>query len=196
MVNARASYEASDSPLRYYDIQDCIFQMVLWLREGAALSVASMALINYAMLHLLDQSHKWRILSGFKVDLCEIQARDRSVLRVALPSDCLGFQIGEAAQIISGGVLVATPHQVRSHQRSPGDKAICRETFALFIEPQWDAPIGPPKGVGYDAVLEEEEQELIPPLSKRLKRTPPDVSPVVFGEYLGSSFEEYYKHNN
>ncbi|CAE7735966.1 unnamed protein product [Symbiodinium sp. CCMP2592] len=125
-----------------------------------------------------------------------VRARDRSVLRVALPSDCLGFQIGEAAQIISGGVLVATPHQVRSHQRSPGDKAICRETFALFIEPQWDAPIGPPKGVGYDAVLKEEEQELIPPLSKRLKRTPPDVSPVVFGEYLGSSFEEYYKHNN
>lgn len=51
-------------------------------------------------------------------------------------------------------------------------------TQALFIEPQWDAAIGPPKGVGYDSVLKEEESELIPPLSKRLKRTPPDVTPV------------------
>jgi len=49
---------------------------------------------------------------------------------------------------------------------------------ALFIEPQWDAAIAPPKGVGYDAVLKEEESELIPPLSNRLKRTPPDVTPA------------------
>ncbi len=52
------------------------------------------------------------------------------------------------------------------------------EPEALFIEPQWDAAIGPPKGVGYDSVLKEEESELIPPLSKRLKRAPPDVTPV------------------
>eukprot|EP00438_Fugacium_kawagutii_P018161 Skav206361 [mRNA] locus=scaffold3448:311571:317329:- [translate_table: standard] len=125
-----------------------------------------------------------------------VRGRDRSILRVALPSDCLGFQIGEAAQILSGGTLVATPHQVRSHERKPGERPICRESFALFIEPQWDAAIAPPTGVGYDAVLKEEESELIPPLSKRLKRTPPDVTPVVFGEYLADSFEEYYKHNN
>lgn len=125
-----------------------------------------------------------------------VRGRDRSILRVALPSDCLGFQIGEASQILSGGALVATPHQVRSHERKAGERPVCRETFALFIEPQWDAAIAPPKGVGYDAVLKEEESELIPPLSKRLKRTPPDVTPVVFGEYLADSFQEYYKHNN
>ena len=34
---------------------------------------------------------------------------------------------------------------------------------------------------------------MIPPLSKRLKRTPPDETPVVFGEYLADSFQEYYK---
>lgn len=125
-----------------------------------------------------------------------VRGRDRSVLRVPLPSDCLGFQIGEAAQVLSGGALVATPHQVRSHQRREGERPICRESFALFIEPQWDAAIAPPKGVGYDSVLKEEETELIPPLSKRLKRTPPDETPVVFGEYLADSFQEYYKHNN
>lgn len=125
-----------------------------------------------------------------------VRGRDRSILRVALPSDCLGFQIGEASHILSGGTLVATPHQVRSHERKEGERPVCRETFALFIEPQWDAAIAPPKGVGYDAVLKEEESELIPPLSNRLKRTPPDVTPVVFGEYLADSFQEYYKHNN
>eukprot|EP00913_Durusdinium_trenchii_P033110 g31000.t1 len=92
---------------------------------------------------------------------------DTRVLRVPLPSDCLGFQIGEAAQVLSGGALVATPHQVRSHQRREGERPICRESFAppaiqvggdrvdgaLFIEPQWDAAIAPPKGVGYDSVL-------------------------------------------
>eukprot|EP00440_Ansanella_granifera_P026403 gb/GFBE01028681.1/.p1 GENE.gb/GFBE01028681.1/~~gb/GFBE01028681.1/.p1 ORF type:complete len:392 (+),score=88.81 gb/GFBE01028681.1/:1-1176(+) len=125
-----------------------------------------------------------------------VRARDRSVLKVSLPADCVGFQIGEAAQIISGGILVATPHQVRSHQRREGERPLCRETFAMFIEPQWDAPIGPPPGVGYEEVLRDEEVELIPPLSKRLKRTPPDAPSVVFGQYLADSFQEYYKHNN
>eukprot|EP00931_Biecheleriopsis_adriatica_P050262 TRINITY_DN29091_c0_g1_i1.p1 TRINITY_DN29091_c0_g1~~TRINITY_DN29091_c0_g1_i1.p1 ORF type:complete len:385 (-),score=74.12 TRINITY_DN29091_c0_g1_i1:58-1191(-) len=120
-----------------------------------------------------------------------VRARDRSVLRVSVPTDCVAFQIGEAAQILSGGVLVATPHQVRAHQRREGEPAICRDTFALFIEPQWDADIGPPEGVLHEEVLKDEEVELIPPLSKRLKRTP-----VEFGKYLADSFQEYYKHNN
>ena len=37
---------------------------------------------------------------------------------------------GEASQILSGGALVATPHQVRSHERKLGERPICRETFA------------------------------------------------------------------
>lgn len=66
--------------------------------------------------------------------------------------------------------------QLRVDQTSP--TTLHNPSEALFIEPQWDAAIGPPKGVGYDSVLKEEESELIPPLSKRLKRTPPDVTPV------------------
>ena len=41
---------------------------------------------------------------------------------------------------------------------------------ALFIEPQWDAAIAPPKGVGYDAVLKEEESERLPMSRQRLGR--------------------------
>lgn len=188
----------------------------MWLYEDSGEELAASAVSSSGGLH--------------------VRGRDRAILRVALPADCLGFQIGEAAQILSGGCLVATPHQVRSHSRKEGERPICRETFALFIEPQWDAAIAPPEGVGYDAaprcrfqgtrtwlrdvgtssqaaetiktrrcssrnwaillerglseVLKEEETELIPPLSKRLKRAPPDESPVVFGQYLADSFQE------
>lgn len=122
-----------------------------------------------------------------------IKTRTGRVQRVTIPSDCLGFQIGEAAQIISGGVLVATPHQVRGHNSS-GGLPLCRDTFALFMEPQWDAFIEPPRGVGYDEVLRNEEIDIIPPLSKRLKLG--DQRSIMFGKLLEDSFAEYYAHNN
>lgn len=124
-----------------------------------------------------------------------IKSRSGEIVRVSIPSDCLAFQIGEAAQIIGGGVLVATPHQVRSPVAKAGDRPLCRETYALFIEPQWDAVIQPPAGVSYEEVLRGEETELIPPLSKRLK-LPEGQRSVVFGKLLADSFQEYYQHNN
>lgn len=123
------------------------------------------------------------------------KSRSGEVVRISIPADCLGFQIGEAAQIISGGALMATPHQVRGHKPQPGEAKICRETFALFIEPQWDASIAPPSGVSYDEVLRGEEAELIPPLSRRLK-LPPGQREILFGTLLENSFQEYYQHNN
>eukprot|EP00928_Gymnodinium_smaydae_P005965 TRINITY_DN12070_c0_g2_i1.p1 TRINITY_DN12070_c0_g2~~TRINITY_DN12070_c0_g2_i1.p1 ORF type:complete len:404 (+),score=84.26 TRINITY_DN12070_c0_g2_i1:72-1283(+) len=124
-----------------------------------------------------------------------VKSRTGVIQKVSFPSDCLGFQIGEAAQILSGGLLSATPHHVRGHLSRTGEALISRETFALFIEPQWDQPIGPPAGVSLEQVLHNEEQVLIPPLSKRL-RPDPETLKVEFGKLLGDSFQEYYKHNN
>jgi len=121
--------------------------------------------------------------------------RDGAVVQVRLPGDCLGLQIGEAAQILSGGVLRATPHFVQGHISRPGEVMVSRESFALFMEPQWDSCIGPPKGASYEDVLRGEEVKLIPPLSKRLKPDP-NTKQVEFGKLLGDSFTEYYKHNN
>jgi len=124
-----------------------------------------------------------------------VKGRDGETHRVSIPLDCLAFQIGEAAQILSGGILKATPHHVRGHQAMPGEPPVSRETFALFIEPQWDYHLSPPTGVSYDSVLKGEERVLIPPLSKRL-HPDPKTNTVEFGKLLADSFAVYYAHNN
>lgn len=124
-----------------------------------------------------------------------VRSRDRAVEKVTLPADCIGYQIGEASQIMSAGLLVATPHQVRSHKAAAGGAPISREAFALFIEPQWDASIGPPGGANVKDILENEETELIPPLSKRLQLNQHDNT-VLFGDYLANSIKFYYEHSN
>jgi len=41
-----------------------------------------------------------------------IKKRSAETKKAAIPKDCLAFQIGESAQIHSGGKLQATPHAV------------------------------------------------------------------------------------
>jgi isopenicillin N synthase-like dioxygenase len=81
-----------------------------------------------------------------------IQPRQRSgespidPVRVQLPShassSCILYQIGETSQIQSGGLLQATPHAVivatDDNNRS---KYITRESFAVFMEPEFDTPL-------------------------------------------------------
>lgn len=62
-----------------------------------------------------------------------IRARNGDLVQVSMPSDCLAFQIGEASQIHSGGVLQATPHCVRA-AAAPG---VSRATMAVFMGPHW-----------------------------------------------------------
>lgn len=50
------------------------------------------------------------------------ETRDGEEIKVSIPSDCLGIQVGECLQIVSGGLLVATPHCVRG----------CKQTSGLF----------------------------------------------------------------
>eukprot|EP00177_Eucheuma_denticulatum_P007793 GFKZ01014177.1.p1 GENE.GFKZ01014177.1~~GFKZ01014177.1.p1 ORF type:complete len:242 (-),score=10.82 GFKZ01014177.1:1855-2580(-) len=55
--------------------------------------------------------------------------------QVTIPPYCIAFQIGEAAQIATGGILRATPHAVvmpRAHN-------VARVTLALFLQPNpWE----------------------------------------------------------
>lgn len=61
--------------------------------------------------------------------------------KVDIPADCLAFQIGEAAQIASGGILRATPHAVSA----ASNRHISRVTLAVFLQPNpWDALPMPP----------------------------------------------------
>ncbi|KAL2915888.1 hypothetical protein HK105_204589 [Polyrhizophydium stewartii] len=66
-----------------------------------------------------------------------IQSRGSEFVQVKIPADCLAFQIGEAAQVGSRGLLVATPHLVRG----AAYPNLARNTFAVFMQPNVDYPL-------------------------------------------------------
>ena len=72
-----------------------------------------------------------------------VQSRSGEVVRVRLPADACGFQIGETSQIQSGGLLQATPHAVKAGVGVPG---VTRQSFAVFLEPEFDTPLDIPAG--------------------------------------------------
>lgn len=102
---------------------------------------------------------------------------------IVADDDHILFQVGEAAQVMSGGKLVATPHAVVAGTTD----GVSRESFALFVEPNWDEPLQPPPGYELGDVLDLEYGDLIPPLRRRL----PNV-PVDFAQFLADSVREYY----
>eukprot|EP01117_Protostelium_nocturnum_P020393 TRINITY_DN9148_c0_g1_i1.p1 TRINITY_DN9148_c0_g1~~TRINITY_DN9148_c0_g1_i1.p1 ORF type:complete len:372 (+),score=125.40 TRINITY_DN9148_c0_g1_i1:66-1181(+) len=82
-----------------------------------------------------------------------LYARSRSgaLVKATVNSSDLIFQIGETAQIHSGGLLQATPHCVRGAM-GPAAAGISRETFAVFMEPEWGEPMNAPEGVDHSNI--------------------------------------------
>lgn len=76
-----------------------------------------------------------------------IKSRGGEVTQAKLQPDWLAFQMGEASQLLSGGLLVATPHCVRG-ARGAAAAGVARNTLALFMQPNWDVPMAPPGGMG------------------------------------------------
>ena len=78
-----------------------------------------------------------------------VRTRSGRVSRADIPPTHLAFQVGQAAAILSGGLLCATPHCVRA----PGAAALAsgagadvsRETFAVFLQPDVRAPLRVPR---------------------------------------------------
>lgn len=106
--------------------------------------------------------------------------------RIVLPPDMLAFQIGETAQILSGGVLQATPHSVQASP-VPG---ISRSQLAVFMEPDAWAPMATPAGADKENIYRGMRGELmpkgVPPLEGRW--SPQDD----FGTFSQKTFESYY----
>mmetsp|Transcript_2061 Transcript_2061/g.2828 ORF Transcript_2061/g.2828 Transcript_2061/m.2828 type:complete len:500 (+) Transcript_2061:105-1604(+) len=67
--------------------------------------------------------------------------RKGQIVKPIIPKAALLFQIGETAQVLSGGLLQATPHAVRTGGLGSG---VSRESFAVFMEPEWTYPMNPP----------------------------------------------------
>eukprot|EP00164_Ancoracysta_twista_P004273 GFYU01005757.1.p1 GENE.GFYU01005757.1~~GFYU01005757.1.p1 ORF type:complete len:374 (+),score=149.88 GFYU01005757.1:63-1184(+) len=75
-----------------------------------------------------------------------IRSRHGDLVKAAVPTNMMAFQIGETAQVHSGGILQATPHCVRA-AKGPGSDGVSRESFAVFMEPEWDEAMTVPEGV-------------------------------------------------
>lgn len=60
------------------------------------------------------------------------QTKDGEVVKVRVPKDCMIVQIGEAMEVLTGGVIKALPHAVVPHRRQ---SLVSRNTMALFIDP-------------------------------------------------------------
>ncbi|KAH7079929.1 hypothetical protein BKA63DRAFT_407067 [Paraphoma chrysanthemicola] len=67
-----------------------------------------------------------------------IHSRTGAVTKVSIPRDCLGFQTGEALEIITKGKFKAVPHFVRGAGPGTGGK-VARNTIAVFTQPNlWE----------------------------------------------------------
>lgn len=67
-----------------------------------------------------------------------IHSRTGAVTKVGIPRDCLGFQTGEALEIITKGKFKAVPHFVRGAGHGIGGK-VARNTLAVFTQPNlWE----------------------------------------------------------
>ncbi|GFH32487.1 DIOX_N domain-containing protein, partial [Haematococcus lacustris] len=103
-----------------------------------------------------------------------IRNRRGQVVQVAIPADHIAFQVGEALQVHSGGLLCATPHYVRG-ARGPGTADLARNTFAVFMQPDVAVPMDTPEGV---------TDEQVAVGQWRRGQT--------FGEFSTATFEQYY----
>lgn len=99
---------------------------------------------------------------------------DGQPVHVQIPDDHIAYQVGEATQVLSGGVLRATPHFVQA-ARGPACKGITRNTFAVFLQPNVDVVMDAPAGIRLEDVAVGEWQP-----------------GQTFGKFSERTFHKYY----
>jgi isopenicillin N synthase-like dioxygenase len=124
------------------------------------------------------------------------RSRHSELMKIMIPETHIGFQIGETAQVHSGGYLQATPHAVRGSYAPD----ISRETFAVFMEPMWMEPMVAPHGVDPTQTQSQSAASNlppgVPPLAKRwipvAAHELPDKCAQTFGEFSEETHKSYY----
>lgn len=122
--------------------------------------------------------------------LTVMDSRGRTTSLV-IPSDYLIVQVGEAAQLLSGGELVARAHCV---MRPASAKDVSRETMAVFLQPAWNRRMCLPPGVPQERALEAggiatDLETDIPRLASRWK------DGCTFAELSKETTRQYYGTN-
>ena len=118
-----------------------------------------------------------------------IQSRSGNLVKANFPSDCLGFQIGETFQILSGGLLQATPHAVKQTS-TPG---VTRETYAVFLEPEYDFPLSIPAGRTVDDCCPPNKANETLKLNSIKSRWKPGMN---FGEFNNATLQAFHNNDN
>lgn len=111
--------------------------------------------------------------------------RNSGSVKVSIPSDHLAVQCGECLQIITGGLLVATPHCVKA---SASPVRIGRASFPVFIDTTAVFPLSAPSGVTNEQVFDKTVKSRVPPLEKRWTG---NGQPFI--DFLGTTFSQYYE---
>lgn len=122
--------------------------------------------------------------------------RRSELLKIIIPTDHIGYQIGETAQVQSGGYLQATPHAVRGSYVPD----VSRETYAVFMEPMYDALMIAPSGVDPNQTQTQSAAANlppgVPPLAKRWRPVAahelPSKQAQTFGEFTDATHQSYY----
>jgi len=80
-----------------------------------------------------------------------IKARDGTQVKVQIPAEEIAYQLGESSQIQTGNLLQATPHFVRAPNPEKMQD-VARNTFAVFMQPEWHEKLNPPDGSDNNAI--------------------------------------------
>lgn len=99
----------------------------------------------------------------------------------------MAVQLGECIQIITGGVLTATPHYVKGAAPKTGIK-VARISHPCFIDPNPDFQLNVPPSCDTAKALTSDDK--VPPLQGRFIS-----NGQVFGDFLQKTFQKYYEHN-
>eukprot|EP01083_Nonionella_stella_P205110 747235_1 len=120
-----------------------------------------------------------------------IKSRKGNLIHVKIPSDSLAFQIGETTQIHTGGILQATPHAVRGcNPNMTGCKGLSRESFAVFMEPEYCGDMIIPDGKCIEDAQNRDAEQHLPRTVRNLRsRWSPGMN---FGEFSQKTFEAFY----
>ena len=113
-----------------------------------------------------------------------IKSRRGKIIKIDIPEDCLGVQLGEMLQYFSGGHLRATPHCVKACP----NVNMTREQFAMFMDCPPKENLKLPKySLKYDDVVHTPFlPEGVPKLKSRL------TNANVYEEFVVNTINAYY----
>ena len=119
-----------------------------------------------------------------------IKSRAGELVQVSVPADSLIFQVGETAQIHTGGILQATPHAVRGCSPGASNTNVSRETFAVFMEPEYHGDMSIPTGRTVDDTQKRETEKHLPKNVRVLRsRWRENMN---FGEFSHATFKAFH----